>query len=125
MRCHCVKRCYRGSCGVILVLLFMNYTQPACFTLFPYTTLFRSLIEVDAIGAEPAQRVFALLTDRLGSPVGRPRSEEHTSELHSQIHLVCRLLHEKKKISNAFFTPAFGRISIIGKSIYKRNGRNI
>src|SRR2546430_10379745 len=62
--------------------------RPPRSTLFPYTTLFRSLrdpAELDAVeGGEPADRDAGL------------RSEEHTSELQSQSNLVCRLLLEKK-----------------------------
>src|SRR5689334_24655448 len=69
--------------------------RPPRSTLFPYTTLFRS--------AKPDARVRANLAHhRLGCPRhragdARGRSEEHTSELQSQFHLVCRLLLEKKK----------------------------
>src|SRR2546429_1968599 len=73
--------------------------RPPRSTLFPYTTLFRSR----APGAHcPPWRGIA----RLGLPGQRPlpgpvapaaRSEEHTSELQSRLHLVCRLLLEKKK----------------------------
>src|SRR2546422_5300859 len=76
--------------------------RPPRSTLFPYTTLFRSLrrILLEQIAHhphEPAEQepehdvVFWLL---LG---GFVRSEEHTSELQSRLHLVCRLLLEKKK----------------------------
>src|SRR2546422_8039096 len=67
--------------------------RPPRSTLFPYTTLFRS-----RLGS-----VVALLPDRRGGnrPSSRAnresRSEEHTSELQSRLHLVCRLLLEKKK----------------------------
>src|SRR6188472_4784416 len=63
-------------------------------TLFPYTTLFRSLAEV----ATPdfAKQIQPLLSENCASCHGE-RSEEHTSELQSQSHLVCRLLLEKKK----------------------------
>src|SRR5258708_26179624 len=68
--------------------------RPPRSTLFPYTTLFRSpALESGAVDA--ANRT-------CGSPDGstRPiRSEEHTSELQSPDHLVCRLLLEKKKKS--------------------------
>src|SRR5256884_7049449 len=70
--------------------------RPPRSTLFPYTTLFRSLL--------------AMLADHLGTRILgsvrvnlrnlrhlMPRSEEHTSELQSRLHLVCRLLLEKKK----------------------------
>src|SRR5438309_6438736 len=72
--------------------------RPPRSTLFPYTTLFRSgVIDLD-VEHEPVelrlgQWVGAFLLDR----VRRHRSEEHTSELQSQFHLVCRLLLEKKK----------------------------
>src|SRR5438309_3531396 len=65
--------------------------RPPRSTLFPYTTLFRSgAAEGDAAGRRQAHHPVR----RRGS--GR-RSEEHTSELQSQFHLVCRLLLEKKK----------------------------
>src|SRR5258708_11537923 len=71
--------------------------RPPRSTLFPYTTLFRSLLagSVDQLvhGDDEAFATFqreALLADVLG------RSEEHTSELQSPDHLVCRLLLEKK-----------------------------
>src|SRR2546430_5347874 len=79
--------------------------RPPRSTLFPYTTLFRSLLEErGAAGRRAAHRVL-----RRGSPEPRrpahrsrvskrQRSEEHTSELQSQSNLVCRLLLEKKKI---------------------------
>src|SRR5690348_18072415 len=70
--------------------------RPPRSTLFPYTTLFRSHVadrnEAQALIA-PALRVEAL--HRLAARRGR--SEEHTSELQSPVHLVCRLLLEKKK----------------------------
>src|SRR3712207_8000315 len=90
--------------------------RPPRSTLFPYTTLFRSIpvgvtsvpIVVDGRlviqmitrdlseeGPSAAQRtLLALANDRLA------RSEEHTSELQSRQYLVCRLLLEKKKIQN-------------------------
>src|SRR5436305_7325071 len=64
---------------------------PPRSTLFPYTTLFRSDFALSAFGfPEPAGVKF----DR---PRAYLRSEEHTSELQSRPHLVCRLLLEKKK----------------------------
>src|SRR5689334_24337814 len=61
--------------------------RPPRSTLFPYTTLFRS----------PGRRRPPPLGRRPGGRPGRAgRSEEHTSELQSQFHLVCRLLLEKK-----------------------------
>src|SRR2546422_4205542 len=70
--------------------------RPPRSTLFPYTTLFRSLSDrrEPARPAEPRHEVARL--GARGGVVGR-RSEEHTSELQSRLHLVCRLLLEKKK----------------------------
>src|SRR5687768_17796746 len=69
--------------------------RPPRSTLFPYTTLFRS-------SAAPS------ITTAPTSPAAsgpearsRRRSEEHTSELQSRLHLVCRLLLEKKKLSDS------------------------
>src|SRR5690348_18017190 len=89
--------------------------RPLTSTLFPYTTLFRS-IEVDQRTSrdevrrhadEPQRRVLRRLAVRQDGHRGsglagdlasaRARSEEHTSELQSPVHLVCRLLLEKKK----------------------------
>src|SRR2546422_7965500 len=77
--------------------------RPPRSTLFPYTTLFRSeddiggvvaIIREVRVGAIPEEtQVYAAL--ELLGPLGR--SEEHTSELQSRLHLVCRLLLEKKK----------------------------
>src|SRR3989442_5427302 len=85
--------------------------RPPRSTLFPYTTLFRSVRDDRAPGAALMVRadrraaarhpgvaglrghVAAAPADRLAGP----RSEEHTSELQSRPHLVCRLLLEKKK----------------------------
>src|SRR2546429_7271354 len=68
--------------------------RPPRSTLFPYTTLFRSQGGSQSpAGQTPAP---ALATIRaMGT-----RSEEHTSELQSRLHLVCRLLLEKKKKNN-------------------------
>src|SRR5260370_3270708 len=66
--------------------------RPPRSTLFPYTTLFRSLSR----GTPPGD--VRQCRRRLGRP--DRRSEEHTSELQSHLNLVCRLLLEKKKIIN-------------------------
>src|SRR3989442_10672592 len=80
--------------------------RPPRSTLFPYTTLFRSHVRadkqpgVDLRGDVVADSVHRADRDAgaLGGEHGeRNRSEEHTSELHSRPHLVCRLLLEKKK----------------------------
>src|SRR5687768_18027840 len=92
-------------------LFFFMIRRPPRSTLFPYTTLFRSrgagraaerggssrYARGPAWGV-PAGRSSggAVLHGKLRLP-GRQRSEEHTSELQSRLHLVCRLLLEKKK----------------------------
>src|SRR5438309_10970780 len=71
---------------------FLMIRRPPRSTLFPYTTLFRSPPNTTprALAAAPAP----IWASGSGSSA---RSEEHTSELQSQFHLVCRLLLEKKK----------------------------
>src|SRR2546422_6194476 len=74
--------------------------RPPRSTLFPYTTLFRSLTTASTGSAAraPAPGLAASEpTDESGSRPPGGRSEEHTSELQSRLHLVCRLLLEKKK----------------------------
>src|SRR2546422_2971152 len=78
--------------------------RPPRSTLFPYTTLFRSFVRVNvtalategtlSLPAEPTRLELNPLESVLASV---KRSEEHTSELQSRLHLVCRLLLEKKK----------------------------
>src|SRR5206468_11931598 len=91
-------------------LVFVMISDPARSTLFPYTTLFRSLLG-RAIGRQAGVRVGrdVLRRQRLwqldqralsGQQILRVaaiRSEEHTSELQSRSDIVCRLLLEKKK----------------------------
>src|SRR2546422_1921269 len=72
--------------------------RPPRSTLFPYTTLFRSWLR--RAPRRRRSRASAPRTRRLPAGPPRPpgvRSEEHTSELQSRLHLVCRLLLEKKK----------------------------
>src|SRR2546429_4116199 len=81
--------------------------RPPRSTLFPYTTLFRShsgLSVARHLGARPPPHssvnstlVPSLLNDEWGGGLAPKRSEEHTSELQSRLHLVCRLLLGKKK----------------------------
>src|SRR5258708_31215975 len=72
--------------------------RPPRSTLFPYTTLFRSREIADAVGA-PVGTVMSRLARARAMLRSAWRSEEHTSELQSPDHLVCRLLLEKKKKS--------------------------
>src|SRR2546429_4938494 len=84
---------------------FLMIRRPPRSTLFPYTTLFRSGFAKRSFG--PLGRIQVALEARRerlrGAGIGRlsrkipNRSEEHTSELQSRLHLVCRLLLEKKK----------------------------
>src|SRR5215813_15297915 len=69
---------------------FLMIRRPPRSTLFPYTTLFRS----------PSPRTTRSRQSICKTGCGRWRSEEHTSELQSRPHLVCRLLLEKKKTPN-------------------------
>src|SRR5690348_17638755 len=88
--------------------------RPPRSTLFPYTTLFRSTLVAEIVSGQlaralglPVPELVTVLVDA-GLAAGEPdqevqdllrasRSEEHTSELQSPVHLVCRLLLEKKK----------------------------
>src|SRR2546429_1616090 len=86
--------------------------RPPRSTLFPYTTLFRSsfggagddrrMAHCSSCICGPAAR---FLDGREGAEghSGKIRSEEHTSELQSRLHLVCRLLLEKKKVKFALY----------------------
>src|SRR2546421_8606384 len=103
-----------------ICLFFLMIRRPPRSTLFPYTTLFRSLLGLDnddrrsraaepilvrllrrhrdqraraRVGLEPPES----LPDDADAGAGALRSEEHTSELQSRSDLVCRLLLEKKK----------------------------
>src|SRR2546426_1292524 len=88
--------------------------RPPRSTLFPYTTLFRSLIGFNRDGvAADARRIAGVIEDvadpnqvfrfRLPQAPFEDRSEEHTSELQSPCNLVCRLLLEKKN-NNKYMT---------------------
>src|SRR5699024_12794436 len=75
-----------------LFFFFLLLRRPPRSTLFPYTTLFRSLYVVSKLFSSSS--IFTYETLSLTS---NGRSEEHTSELQSRFDLVCRLLLEKKK----------------------------
>src|SRR3989442_7569606 len=96
--------------------------RPPRSTLFPYTTLFRSVVRVDLSASDfststPVSTCITLNPgeDNLDSALIDPllpiayRSEEHTSELQSRPHLVCRLLLEKK---NKNSTPSISSMLI-------------
>src|SRR2546430_10648722 len=94
-----------------LFFFFLMIRRPPRSTLFPYTTLFRSvaddgvLVEIDDRHVRATRHV-----QPIRGGIDReiiPRSEEHTSELQSQSNLVCRLLLEKKKNkTKAHLTPS-------------------
>src|SRR5205809_3585313 len=103
-------------CLFLPLLFFLMVRPPPISTLFPYTTLFRSgagksagarwrfqphLVpwKHHASRAKPSCRTHMLT---IGIKI---RSEEHTSELQSRLHLVCRLLLEKKNIRTQIFPP--------------------
>src|SRR2546422_2085039 len=79
---------------------FLMIRRPPRSTLFPYTTLFRSLRHALGEGRARLARLSAASAPSTRARLLRelaPRSEEHTSELQSRLHLVCRLLLPKKK----------------------------
>src|SRR6266508_5256825 len=81
---------FGGLLCVFCLFFFLMIRRPPRSTLFPYTTLFRS----------PRACWRASGRSCRSAPCGPWRSEEHTSELQSRGHLVCRLLLEKKKTNN-------------------------
>src|SRR2546422_10638158 len=95
-------RCRLGS--FFFFFFFLMIRRPPRSTLFPYTTLFRSPIENTLAGSVYENYDLLLENDlhivaevNLRIVHNLIRSEEHTSELQSRLHLVCRLLLEKKK----------------------------
>src|SRR5258708_18638482 len=82
---------------LFLLFFFLMIRRPPRSTLFPYTTLFRSVrISLWAIAKHPDFTVEPLPLPEFFHKESSLRSEEHTSELQSPDHLVCRLLLEKK-----------------------------
>src|SRR2546422_1669563 len=96
--------------------------RPPRSTLFPYTTLFRSLHpdpekERTGVRANFLERLCRSVVNLLHVL----RSEEHTSELQSRLHLVCRLLLEKKK-SQSYYSVQVVHIFIsVRREPHKRN----
>src|SRR5690242_21092302 len=107
-------------CSLLVIFFFLMIRRPPRSTLFPYTTLFRSLRARAGWPGRWSARCASRSCGRRSSPCGRTsracgsvaacastrsataagrrgRSEEHTSELQSHVNLVCRLLLEKKK----------------------------
>src|SRR2546430_12489157 len=91
----------------MLFFFFLMIRRPPRSTLFPYTTLFRSVVSASVTfwnllwPVSRTKTVFCVEQTVPGSlrvmSLAQVRSEEHTSELQSQSNLVCRLLLEKKK----------------------------
>src|SRR2546422_5085105 len=87
----------------VFFFFFLMIRRPPRSTLFPYTTLFRSLAlhgrhgGARRVGRGAGARGRGRGENRVGNRDRGRRSEEHTSELQSRLHLVCRLLLEKKK----------------------------
>src|SRR5256885_12040238 len=95
--------------------------RPPRSTLFPYTTLFRSIVEGQTgcaihVGEHRFRSVRGRSTSHGNGNVGR--SEEHTSELQSPCNLVCRLLLEKKKRDQLCYWQTTDRLYIISQSVY-------
>src|SRR5687768_17852465 len=90
---------------------------PPNSTLFPYTTLFRSQVSTADANSPTGSAIKRFVDARISidpddvNGIGEPhtftvRSEEHTSELQSRLHLVCRLLLEKKKHNIHLHSPS-------------------
>src|SRR5687768_17777485 len=80
-----------------VLFFFLMIRRPPRSTLFPYTTLFRSEGITDPVGWLALQVEVPQGGQYEFRKLRETRSEEHTSELQSRLHLVCRLLLEKKK----------------------------
>src|SRR2546425_1440903 len=118
--------CYNICCTLFFFFFFfLMIRRPPRSTLFPYTTLFRSVshrqagavIEVGEI--EPKRSVGFQVDQVIENPLREPRlpirSEEHTSELQSLAYLVCRLLLEKKKT-----TPYYPGLPMHTRTVVRR-----
>src|SRR3712207_8042688 len=98
-----------------MLFFFLMIRRPPRSTLFPYTTLFRSMLEdfpeldgfirtFEAWQEEILNYFDARQTSAAVEGLNNKRSEEHTSELQSRQYLVCRLLLEKKKTNSTSYT---------------------
>src|SRR5690348_17644749 len=97
--------------------------RPPRSTLFPYTTLFRSRRPIER-GRDSDARDGRVDDDGVDTECGirfdadpdagiAKRSEEHTSELQSPVHLVCRLLLEKKKHTEKHYCPSYCSLPLV------------
>src|SRR5438309_3339819 len=105
----------------LLSFFFLMIRRPPRSTLFPYTTLFRSLNNISARPYCSPRKTSSASFSRCDScfQTGM-RSEEHTSELQSQFHLVCRLLLEKKKKQYTPRSP-YEKTPILPRNMHKRD----
>src|SRR5438552_12567265 len=85
----------------VFLFFFLMIRRPPRSTLFPYTTLFRS-IHFSASSQRLFASYFIFASTLTPNRARGSRSEEHTSELQSPDHLVCRLLLEKKKKNKSY-----------------------
>src|SRR5205823_14805218 len=116
---HDLDSVYSSHPSVALHACFVITPPPPKSTLFPYTTLFRSIRRTAGKVRLPGSKSISnrvLLLAALASgdtevsgllDADDTRSEEHTSELQSLAYLVCRLLLEKKKMKNEFHISRF------------------
>src|SRR3712207_7645110 len=91
---------YADLLSTFFCFFFLMIRRPPRSTLFPYTTLFRSLPPVPRRHFSLVQATRPPISEQIHEPCSHwreNRSEEHTSELQSRQYLVCRLLLEKKK----------------------------
>src|SRR5436309_10721950 len=102
-----------NSCVRIRILFLIFILASPKSTLFPYTTLFRSLSRQPHRRSTARRPPRRRRTDRRGR-LDSGRSEEHTSELQSRENLVCRLLLEKKKIKLKAGSGSSGSSRILG-----------
>src|SRR5258707_4431914 len=93
----------QAALTAVCFFFFLMIRRPPRSTLFPYTTLFRSLEGLADLYATPAREAELIVIFKEAT---RLRSEEHTSELQSRQYLVCRLLLEKKKNKHIDTRPA-------------------
>src|SRR2546422_8564227 len=82
--------------SIVAFFFFLMIRRPPRSTLFPYTTLFRSIQTLKTSRSRVIAETLDHLRPIMLDLIARERSEEHTSELQSRLHLVCRLLLEKK-----------------------------
>src|SRR5258706_3864338 len=94
MRRLCTLHSNYADVRPVIFFFFLMIRRPPRSTLFPYTTLFRSMAECVCTSVEKRSSTVTALAESASTEV---RSEEHTSELQSLTNLVCRLLLEKKK----------------------------